>query len=337
MVQWEAQPWLLLPDSRRIIGFSQREVKTKRMHWHNCCEPLKQMLCVSTSAPAGPGLLPGRAAPWGARAGWSRARCRGWWTSLRTPSVKRWQSVCHQPRNIACLVACTHLPLQRRDALGCVGTPAGGNTPSSTSSRPEFVSVEEVALRGFPQKLISPLKWVRKYTPESLWERSPVYLNKAGKHIIVHPFYSPFIHELDYTQLIQKHISTIQILPLVWERLYAASAAPKSKKQNNKFTFYLASPVFPLKHFIQQNLNIRCFWKGWKRLCTHQSLEGIKETGSSAPPVRDSPAQRWEEGPNPAQGRLASSDAIYLLVSKKVWTTSGADLGSFFTDIFLLF
>ena len=46
-------------------------------------------------------------------------------------------------------------------------------------------------------------------------------------------FYIPFINELDYIQLVQKHVSTIQIY------------------------FSLASPAFPFKHFIKQNLNIR--------------------------------------------------------------------------------
>lgn len=46
-------------------------------------------------------------------------------------------------------------------------------------------------------------------------------------------FNIPFINELDYIQLVQKHVSTVQIY------------------------FSLASPAFPFKHFINQNLNIR--------------------------------------------------------------------------------
>lgn len=104
---------------------------------------------LSRSVPLGAGLLPGRAAPWGGRAGWSTASCTGWWTSPRTQSGGR-QGLCHRPGNAACLVS---LPSESRDA------PRESRHPSATPARGMSLFLQNGEnQRAFPQKLLLPLK-----------------------------------------------------------------------------------------------------------------------------------------------------------------------------------
>lgn len=94
-------------------------------------------------------------------------------------------------------------------------------------------------------------------------------------------FLCPLINELEYMQLVQKHINS------------------------NTFSSILQVPAFPFRHFVRQNLTIykTCASARHKSGCAHSHPRGgWREWAYSAPEVICTPAWKLEEGPSSAQG-----------------------------------
>lgn len=135
-------------------------------------------------------------------------------------------------------------------------------------------------------------------------------------------FLCPLINELEYMQLVQKHINT------------------------NTFSSILQVPAFPFRHFVRQNLTIykTCASARHKSGCAHSHPRGDGGNGLTRHQKLYALLHgNWKKAPallKVAPGPISEAPLITMCLwhsIKEVWTTTDTDLGSFFLMTFFCY